>query len=337
MNKADFISNTFSIPHVASDSGVIWVEEQASRAWQWSVKVLNKHTDLISSAAILAITTCLLAGKIFKAIPSIIPRLAKVVFDFGGIIWLNVQVRDCIKSWRDFSRAITHANWSAIIESAAKIMVKGANILLTSAIFAASVVGACGIPQASLLLGLTIRPLGLACLAMTIATDIRDYFVNETLVEKFKHIEQTPDGSKTIAKVMACFLEIITESPTKASSSAWTAERHLADAIVRQLDTPTVETFQEMLAHPRKEQSPRAEALKLFYQVEDGIRSKQAGTKANLSLIALGYVSMGICRAFPDSVIEMATRLGMSVLFTDELIRQKLFQYDLASNVDSIA
>lgn len=284
-----------------------------SSGWQWTVHVLNKHTDMISSAGILAITTCLLAAKIFKNIPPFLPRLARIVFNFGGIIWLNVQMRDLIKSGRDLYRA---SDWQGVLETAAKVFYKSVNVFLTCAIFGASVAAVCGFPYAPLALSIALRPISLASLGINIATDIRDYFVNESILHELKQIE---DGNAlSLKKTMICFLEIITRSKQRSS---FPKEKKLADLLVRQIDVSVIETFQEQL----KSQNP----FKLFHSVKDSMVSKQAGTKANLSLIALGYISMGICRAFPDSLIEMTTRWGMSVLYTDELIRQKLFQCDL--------
>lgn len=299
-------------------------------SYRWFVRILNKHTDLISSCGILAITTCLLAGKIFQSMPKILPRIAKVVFDFGGIIWLNVQVRDLLKSGRDLSRSCHHSEWQAAVEVAAKVFVKGVNIILTSAFFCGSFVAACGFPQTMLALALAVRPLGLACLGLNILTDVRDYFVNETVLERLSLIEDGDPRGVTVAKVMTCFLEIVVQhKATRDISGPWVEEKRLARVLVRQLDTQTLETFREMLAKEREKENPRLDAIKLFYSVKDGMRSKQAGTKANISLILLGYLSMGLCRAFPESLIEMGTRWGMSVLYTDELIRQKLFQKDL--------
>lgn len=306
----------------------------AQKGWNFSVRVLNKHTDLISSLGILAITTCLLAAKIFKNIPSILPRLANVVFNYGGIIWLNVQVRDFIKSCRDWGRVVGQGDWQALLETTAKVFVKGVNILLTCAFFGASVAAAVGFPQLTLALHMAVRPLSLTSLAINIAGDVRDYFANEEVLKQLDSLETDCKTDRQIAKVMGCFLEIVMRPkhvPCRGLLQ-WSKERKLADFIVRQLDTYTLETFQEGLGKKRALSDVRQEVLKLFYNVQDSMRNRQANTKANLFLTVVGYVSMGICRAFPETVVEKATRFGMSVMYTDELIRQKLFQADLAES-----
>ena len=277
-------------------------------------RVLDKHTDVISNLGILAITTCLLASKIFKQTPNFLPRLAMVVFNYGGIIWLNVQVRDLLKSGRDLSRAIKACELGGIVETAAKVFVKGVNAILTCVIFGGSIVSAFVFPQAS---------------------DIRDYFANEVLLQRLEKLEADPEGSLLIGKVMVCFLKIVKNVPP-SSKEFFKCKREwqLADALVRQLDNYTLETFQESLSKDRKEKNPLVDALKLFYGVKDGMRNNQATTKANLSLTALGYISMGICRAFPDTLVEWLTRWSMSVLYTDAFIQRKFFQSDLADRLN---
>ena len=55
-----------------------------------------------------------------------------------------------------------------------------------------------------------------------------------------------------------------------------------------------------------------------------------------MSLSVLGYVSMGVCKMFPDSLIEMGMRWSMSVLYTDDLIRLKINQMDLETLIEAI-
>ncbi len=312
------------------------VEEWAQHKIHFVKRVLDKHTDVISNLGILAITTCLLASKIFEQTPKILPRLAMMVYNYAGIIWLNVQARDLLKSVKDLSRAFQLFDKPSMLETAAKVFVKTSNILLTCVIFAGSVLSAFVFPEASLIIALSIRSFSLSCLCINVLSVIGDYFANETLLRKLDKIEADPNGSLLIGKIMVCFLEIVknTETPSKVSSE-WTKEWKLADRLVRQLGHYTIETFQESLQQDRKEKVPLVDALKLFYGIKDGMQSSQAATKAHLILTALGYVSMGICRAFPDTLIDMLARWSMSVLNTDEFtIKPKLFQADLAENIN---
>lgn len=322
---------SFSLPQTHSHS----VEEWARDTIKFAKRVLDKHTDIISNLGILAITTCLLASKVFESTPKILPRVAKVVYDYGGLIWLNVQARDLMKSVKDLSRSIHMVDADGMVGTAAKVFVKGWNIILTCVIFAGSVISAVAVPEASLAIALSIRSFSLSCLCINVLSDIRDYFANETLLQQLEKLDTHPEGGLLIGKVMACFLEIVKnlDSPSKVTSE-WTEEWKLADKLVRQLDHYTLETFKESLDVDRKEKNPLVDALKLFYGVKDGMKSNQGTTKANLSLIALGYFSMGLCRAYPDSLIEMSARWTMSVLYSDEFIQRKFFQSDLAERIN---
>jgi hypothetical protein len=214
-----------------------------------------------------------------------------------------------------------------MVETAAKVFYKGVNIILTCALFGGSVAAACGMPGAFLAVALATRPVALASLAANICCDVRDYFVNEAVLRRMKEMEDSTTGcTDRVAALMVQFLERLKgETITQKKTS----ETLLADRIICQLDTQTLEVFRESLVNKETVSSSRQAVLKIFSAIHDGIRSRQTGTRANLSLMMMGYASMALCKIFPDSLVDMATRWSMSVLYTDELIRQKLFQHDL--------
>lgn len=305
------------------------VRQNIANGWRFSVRVLNKHTDLISSGGILIITTCLLAAKIFKNIPPLLPRIALVVFNFGGIIWLNIQARDLLKSIEDLSRNIQSYDWKPCVEVAAKVFLKATNILLTCSIFCASVVAVAGFPWVLSMFYLTTQPLGLTSLAMSIATDLYDYFANKQLLKEMDSLENQPKAGQRITKVMDGFLENIFPQTIASQSHKNKIEKSFANRLVQQLDMFTLETLKESLPQQQNISDAQLKKFELFFKIKECMINKQAMTKSNLSLISLGYVSMGICKLYPDTLIEMATRWMMSVLYTDDLISQKLFQADL--------
>lgn len=307
-----------------------WTSEKTQTLKAFTATALNKHTDLISSVGILAISTCLLASKIFDAIPKILPRLSLVVFNYGGIIWLNVQVRDLLKSCNDLVYGIKHKHWSQVVETAAKVFYKGVNVLLTCAFFGSSVLAVVGFPGAVLSVALAVRPLSLVSLALNICSDLRDYFINEAILREVEKIETGADARNKIGSMMIQFLERIKGVKSTGES---TQETFLADKVIYQLDTQTLETFQEKISGRVVEGNHRVEAMKIFFAVQDGIRSRQAGTRASLSLTIMGYLSMGLSKMFPDSLTEMASRWSMSVLYTDDLVRHKLSQMNISGQL----
>jgi hypothetical protein len=268
---------------------------------------LDKNTDLLSSAGIFAITTCLLAAKIFKNMPPLLSRIAKVVYDFGGIIWLNIQIKDFIKSCKDLNRVASCKQWNVLVPVAAKVFVKGINILMTIAIFSGSVIAACGYPQLMMAMLLSTRTVNLSAFFTGIGTDIYDYYKNNSLIQELKNVD---DNEAPL--VVKHFHATITaqQIDTDRSSKPY----RIAQSLVRQLDMHTIEMYKEIGAEKITKE-----------KLQPAIVSKNTGTKANLGLITLGYATMGISKAYPNTLADMSVRWGMSALYTGELVRQKVF------------
>lgn len=304
----------------------LWAVEKARAVQSFTATVLNKHTDLVSSLQILAITTCLLASKLFEGVPVILTRVSLVALNYTGIVSLNVQVKDLLKSCEDCVFGIKHRQWTQVVETAAKVLCKGVNVLLTAVFFGTSLLALAGYPGAVLTAALALRPLSLLVLGVKIISDLRDYIVNETVLKKIVKIEGGEDFRGRIEKVMLRFLARIKGTDSAEESAK---ESFLADKMVYQLDWLTLETFKERLIGLKESENRHAETLKVFYAVRDSVQSGQTATRSNISLTTLGYLAMGLCKMFPDSLTEMASRWSMSVLYTEELIRQKLFQRGL--------
>jgi len=272
--------------------------------------ILDKHTDLVSSAGILAITTCLLAAKIFDNIPIMLPRIAKVVYDFGGVIWLNIQVKDFLKSCIDFKGVIDGGEWSALIPAAAQIFIKATNIFMTAAIFAGSAIAAYGYPELMLSMAMSMRPLSMAAYFTGIGIDIFDYNKNASLVEK---LGQCTDADSEL--IIDNFSEVIHAKNVQTSDTS--VQNNIARSLVRQLDMQTIEMYKE-----------RPNGIVTKEELQQAILFKNTSTVANLGLIVLGYVTRGICKAYPNTFADMSVRWFMSALYTGKLVREKLFLYN---------
>jgi len=312
------------------------IKEKVMSAWGWSISILNKHTDLISSVGILAITTCLLAAKIFENTPPLLTQAARVIFDFGGIIWLNVQIRDLLKSCCDLGRAIENQDWTGVVETAVKVAIKSVNVLLTCCLFAAAVIAACGFPEITAAIYVGMIPVGLVALVANILSDIRDYSISCELIDVLKRINKSSKASEKKAKLMICFLDIVKPVESKDKCFDWTSERKLADRLVRQIDNYSLENFQEKFEKKQECQYSRLETLFLFDELKRGIKDKKVSTEDNLSLNAFFYLSRAIFRAFPDSLAEMVIRWTSSVLFTNEIIKQKIRHVGQVKRLDRV-
>lgn len=325
----------------SSTSSLSWQnfnpKTEIGRGWGKIKRILDHHTDAISSLGILTVTTGVLAAKIFSGIPPIIGNSGRLVLECCGIIWLNVQVKEFFKSRQDCLRTMRGLECEPIVKTIIKVIIKGINILLTCAYFSASIATFARFSQVSLRIYMTLRPLSLAILSAEVVNDIWDYTTNQKLLRKLNSIERQENGSQQLAKVMRGYLRIHLENQNRHvqtdKKETKTAENKLASNIVRQLDLFTLEQLQENSSSQTGD--PRTKALHLYYNVRDGLNNIQARVKSNLTLTVLGYISRGICKMYPDSLIEMIARWSMSVLFTDELVfKYKLRQMDLHRDND---
>lgn len=285
------------------------IQHRFSSGLDWCTKVVHNHSDLVSSLGILSITSCLFAAKIFPQIPPLIPRFSLVVLNFTGIISLNMQARDVVKSAQDFCFSLKINDLKGMALTAVKVAVKGINTLLTVGMFGAAIIAFCGFPQVTTMMYLAMRPFAVIALTVGIASDVADYFLNEELLKKFETVSNPTQ-----------LAEEFTELVVSKKSSLQVVEIH------RQLDMQVIETFQDNLKSYHENE-------KIFPLIQESLQSKQMGTETNLSLIVMGYIAMGICRMFPDSIAEMATRWSISMYYTGELIRQKIFRKNLESQL----
>lgn len=301
----------------------------------WCVYVFDRHTDVISSVGILAITTCLLAAKLFKGIPEVVPRLARLMYNFGGVIWLNIQVKEFLKSGSDLMRSLRDRECRAVLETSAKVFVEATNIFLTCAFFSAAAVALCGFPHISTSIYASLRSVSLVALAITVVNDVdiantvKDYFENRAVLSEMKKMSANrASGNVQVEKLTKCFLEIIA-SPDKNGMDEvmHRQEWRMASRIVRQLDMQTIEAFKDRLTDQK---GIKFNSIQFFDELQKGMMNSQTKTMNKLGLRTLGYLAMAICKAYPDTLIEVSLRWGMSVLYTAELLRDKMFKSKLS-------
>lgn len=298
-----------------------------STGWNTVKHILDQHTDTISSIGILAVTTGMLAAKIFQGIPAIIGRSGRVFLEFSGVIWLNVQIKEFLKVQRDFIRSLGSGEMESIARTALKVTIAAMNIFFTCAYFAASLVTFAGFSHISMSIYLALRPFSLGVLSAELVKEVWDYSTNLKILNLFSEIESQRNAGQQLAKIMRSYLKIISEDTISRAgiSEVNSFEGRLASNMVSQLDSFSIKLFSSNLG----EGNPRIKALRLYYDIKYGIGNIQDRVKSNLSLSGLGYVSRCVCKMYPDSLIEMMTRWTMSVLFTDELvIKYKIRQID---------
>ncbi|ADI37632.1 hypothetical protein [Waddlia chondrophila] len=292
-----------------------------SKHRKWCVRVYRHHSDLIASLGIFTLNTILLASKIFKEIPHLIHRSCYTALSFSGMIWMNIQIRDLIKNSDDLYHNLKAKDWEGIIFTAAKVAVKSLNILLTGALLTASIFSLFAFPEIAFAMYAAMRPFSLFSLGTGILTEVYDYKKNSSLCARIKKVSEKQE-------VMHHFLKRLYHEKDLAQESS---NKLLARHVFKQLDHYVMESMRKNLAN--KYGCETADHLMnkldendlnaLFQSLKRGLKQKQQYIQANLGLITAGYISMGICKMWPDSLIQSSVTWIMSLLYTSKMIWQK--------------
>lgn len=307
------------------------VQEEVTVCWRWCVKIYHQHSDLVTNLGLFAVNTTILVSKIFEEIPKMIPRGCYVALNFTGVFWLNIQFRDLIKNGEDLYQSIIDEDMEGIVFTAAKVTVKSLNILLTGSMLAAAVITLVGFPEIALSMYAIMQPFAIFSVLVGLGTDVYDHKKNSALASQFTQIETLDEKVKT---VMDCFLKQLMDVKSSEKNT-------LAKHTFRQLDHYTVEQMKETIkkSHPNISGEelikaiPEEKITKLFSAIKEAFLQKQKFMEANLGLMTLGYLSMGICRVWPGSVIQSSVTWGMSLLYTSKKVWEKYLQSEWQKQV----
>lgn len=286
-------------------------DTKIKKAVDWCKNMYYRHSDALSSLSILALNTTLVASRIFQNIPRIIERSANTLMNFAGIVWLNIQWRNLIKKGEDCLFAFQAKDWQGLIFCAAKVTVAVLSILLTFGTFGACLITLGGLPELALSMYLLMRPFSLFSLILGIVVDIVDYKINSDLNNKMIVILNS-NSDKKIQTVMSSFLKLLRKKEGAGLNK-------LALHTFRQQEHYTLEKMKEELGQLQSQEDYK----KLFESLKQAVENKLLFTKANFGLIALGYLSMGICRMYPESLIQSLSLWSMSLLYTAKLFYEK--------------
>lgn len=315
------VSNTKAI---ASNTEwyVLWVkiENETRSVWEACRTIYQRHSDLLSQLTTLALNTVILASKIIQKIPSIIPRFANTALSFTGLLYLNLQVRDLLKVGGDLVDSIKTKDLEGIVFVSARVTVKALNILLGIGMMGATLVALCGFPAVALAMYGIMRPFALFSLFIGIGLEVYDYKKNGALLKKFQKLEHCPEK---ISKVVMALREQIQKKTNKSVCSK--EEQRLVLHTFRQLEHFRVDALRKEFFEEKLFGEGGGEE-KLFEKIKTAFEQKRVYIQANLGLISLGYLCMGICKMWPDTLVQSATVWGISLLYTTKLIYQKITQ-----------
>lgn len=302
------------------------------RAKDGAWKLYNKNSNLISSFTNLALNTILLASCLIKRIPPIVPRVSFTLLSFTGMISINMQGRDWSKHMLDCRLALRFRTYPTLLLTAARVCVKGTNILLTCGLFAGAVIALAGYPQVSLTMFQVMRPIAMAALAGTISGEFIDYGSNKRLLGRLGAVHTQSDADAKIQAVAQNFIFMAYQPPYRKMDprirleAGKQAEQMLALDAVRQMEEWALDSFKQGLAAQaigRHSILTNAQSLHVYTGIEKALAQTQTMTKANIGLTTLGYISLGLCRLFPQTAIQYSLTLAMSLLYTGKMVYEK--------------
>lgn len=292
----------------------------------------RNNSDLISSVTNLALNSILLVSKIFISIPVIIPRIAFTLLSFSGIISINMQARNVLKDSVDLRLAIQVRSLSGVLLTAARVFVKSTNILLTCTLFGGSIVALAGFPLASLLMFSLLSRLSTITLIAAISGEFIDYFSKKKLLGRLHVINELEDRDARVQTIAQNFISMAYQSSYQKlnirleNDEAIRKDQQLAANIVRNIDNWALEAFKHGLAAKmigKNTVLTPNEAIDVYNGLIEAIEKSQTIAKANIGLRALGYISLGICKLYPQTILQYGITLAMSLFYTSKMVMEK--------------
>lgn len=271
----------------------------------------KEHTDLLSSLGYLTLNTCIVASKLFTRFPQVIGRASNVLLNYMGVIELNFQWNTLWKNFQDTKWAFTYGDRKGYVLSALKTGIKGIDIILCSGLFAASLFALGGYLSVAAKMYRIMRPIGLVSYFPCVGLVISDYFVNRSVLKKIEAIGKSPEKIKQVIKEISLL-----------NTYSKSEEKLFAMQLVRQLDQNVLLTVMKKLQESNRD----GISEELWTSLKKGIQDKQDYTRANASLIGIGYISLGICRAYPNTLLQSSLQWLICLLYTGKIVIEKYQQ-----------
>ncbi|HRW58514.1 MAG TPA: hypothetical protein P5048_02710 [Chlamydiales bacterium] len=298
---------------------------------------ISIHTDLISSVSILALDVIFLLGKIFPAFPQKLSQFSFVALNFSGLICLNFMVsfirktrKDCLIAQKAQSRLI-------FFETMVKVFYIGSGILLTVGMFLASVFIYFEKHQLVSIFYKVMRPWGALSIMIAIGLDVYYYMNNKRFIAKFDKVFSNQKKDRFSQLIHQLFHKQTACSIDKNEQKVliWAA------TLRARTDKDTWKTFQNKLSCMEVDdlQFSREKQDSLCQMIEclkDNIIVQQQIASADLGVRGFGYVSMGINKIFPNTLIQGVVLLANASLYTSMLCYQKIKQYYHRKNIRAV-
>ncbi len=285
------------------------------------------NSDLLRSVTNLALNTLLIYSKIDPQTPSIIPRVVHACFGFSGLISMNRQIADWVKHFRDCRLALKCENWESFALTAARVVVKAMNVFLTFSASVTTLIALAGYGGFHLRAIHMISKIALLALVGTVSGDFIDYAGNDLLLRRLKHIQS--NESEKIGKISERFLILMDQKPFEkldariAAGRVVCVEEALAVDALKQIDEWRLGLLQESLKKVQSQECADGSGQEIFNKIVRTLEEAQRDTYENISLSAVGYVCLALCRAFPYTLLQYSLNWGTCFLYTYQMAMRK--------------
>lgn len=294
----------------------------------------TQDSDLLMSLTVTALDTCVLAAKLFSAVPQTVGYGAKVLLSYIGEISFTAQIRLLLKTVSDLKDVIVERRGVGVVVVAFKVAEVASTLLLSAGTTLASMAAFMGRMELVGVLYSVLRPWGVALTLVSVALEGYQYYANRHLLRELSDLSVKPMSDER-----SLFLLKSLREPQRACTDP--RYHPLRSKIVQQLDREAWRVLQEALQKglgtweaPLNEEQ-RLKVRELVAVLKENSRKKTTLAESSVALTALGYLSMGLCRAYPDTLLQASLLWSLSVLFTSKLLYRKGWEHRFCDAVES--
>lgn len=319
-----------SLIEAVSSTGCLGIVGWISSVWQDAdgrrTRRVFTDPEVIYGLVLSGVNTTFLLGKAIAAIPAVITNLAYASLRFIGLLWVHVQMRALLKSGGDLLFALSNRCWTRVCYVTSLVFVQGTGACLTVGGTVAAVVATLAYKSTATWVFMVMRPWGLAALVVQIALDVIAHLTDGPLIDRMR--EASRSGTRVQAFFGAYQLGTISEAGLAAA-----ARSRMDPNTWKELENKARALLDSSSLNPVFRMTRRWRLQRLFKITIENLHTQREEARSHLARTVVGYVAMGITRAYPQTVIEAIVNWTINLYWTSEMLSRKYVQ---ASHQESI-
>lgn len=286
--------------------------------WRRTRRVFT-DTEVIYGLMLSGVNTTFLLGKAIAAIPAVITHLAYASLRFIGLLWVHVQMRALLKSGGDLLFALSNHCWTRVYYVTAWAFVQGIGACLTVGGTVAAVAATLAYGSTATWMFMAMRPWGLAALVVQIALDVIAHCTDGPLIDRMR------EASKSGSRVQAFFGAYQSGAASEAGLAA-AARSRMDPNTWKELENKACALLDRTSLHPVFRLTRQWRLRRLFHITIQNLHTQQEEARSNLARTVVGYVAMGVTRAYPQTIVEAIVNWTINLYWTSEMLSRKYVQ-----------